>query len=105
VIHLIALEHDRLGDIVTNELKVRVREHMVNIALGPSEQVIDGYNLVPLSQQSVAQMRSDKPSSTTHYYPCHTLSALSEIPLGRLLPLSYRRSPNAVVRKSTRLHV
>jgi hypothetical protein len=74
VVHLITLKQDRLRNIVPDELKLLVVEHVLDVALCPSEQVVDCYHLVSLMQQNITQVRPDKTRSSSYYYSRHTCS-------------------------------
>jgi hypothetical protein len=80
VVELVTLKKDRLRDIVSNELKVRIRGHVAHISLGTGEEVINRHHLVPLAEQHITQMRSYKTGSATHYHSRHIYLSLPTNP-------------------------
>ena len=80
VVELLAFKENWLRDIVSNELKVRVRCHVAHISLGAGEEVINRHHLVPLAEQHITKMRSYKTGSATHYHSRHIYLSLPTNP-------------------------
>lgn len=62
----VAFNHERLNDIVANELKVGVPNPMADGGLGPGEKVVEDMNLVAQDHEAIDEMGADKASTTRH---------------------------------------
>lgn len=62
----VALNHERLNDIVSNELKVGVTDPVGDGSLGTSEEVVKDGNLVAEEHESVDEMGANKTSTAGH---------------------------------------
>jgi hypothetical protein len=54
---------------MAHELEARMIVQVIDVALGAGEQVVDAQHLVPLFEQTINQMRAEKPCSTCHKNP------------------------------------
>ncbi len=58
---------ERKGDVVAQQLEHRVREQVLNVALGAGEVVVDAQHVVTTGQEPLAQMRTDETRPTAHH--------------------------------------
>jgi hypothetical protein len=56
MVYVVTLKQNWLGHVMPNKLKVRIRQEVMDISFGSSEEIIDGYNLMALREQHIAQM-------------------------------------------------
>ena len=62
----IDLEQDRLDDVVADELEARMALEMLDIGALAAEEVVQADDVVPVAQQPLAQMRSEKSRAARH---------------------------------------
>ena len=55
-----AVDLERLGDIVLDELELRVADQVDDVAAMPGQQVVDADHLVALGQETLAKVRADE---------------------------------------------
>ena len=60
VIDLIDLQQDGLDHIMADQFKVRFAQQVANILLLAGEEVIEADDIMPLGNESVAQVRTQK---------------------------------------------
>ena len=58
--NLVDLEHDRLRDIVPNQIEIRPVQEMGDICLLACEKIVDADDVVPVIDEPLAQMRAEK---------------------------------------------
>jgi len=63
---VINLDVQRQRYIMPKELEIRIRQEMRNILFLSRVEVVDANDLMPLGEQALAQVRSDKTSSPGH---------------------------------------
>ena len=51
---------------MAHELKARVPDQVLDVALGAGEEIVDADDVVPIGNQPVAQMRAEKPGASGH---------------------------------------
>ena len=66
IVDLVDLDIERHRDVVPHEFEARLAMQVVEVALGPGEQVVDAQHLVPLFEQPVDQVRADEPRPAGH---------------------------------------
>ena len=64
VVNLIDLKLEWFGDIMKNELKVRLLQQVLDVQFLAREKVVQTNNFIPLRNQSIAQMRTKKACAT-----------------------------------------
>jgi len=82
MVNLINLKQQRLDDIVTNQLEVRIRSQFLNILTTTGHEIIDTDNIISVREQSPAKVRTDKTGPTSEKY-AHA-ATLWPLPPGRL---------------------
>lgn len=60
----IALDHERLNDIVADHLEVGVTDPVGQAGLGTSEEVVDNGDIVAQEHETVDEMGADETSTT-----------------------------------------
>ena len=63
IVDLIDLDVEREGHVVTDELEAMMIEHPVDIATRPGEIVVDADDAGAALEQSLAQVRAEKPGA------------------------------------------
>ncbi len=58
--YLVHLEHDRLGDIVPDQVEVRPIEQVGDVCLLAGEKVIEAHHVVAVVDEALTQMRTKK---------------------------------------------
>jgi hypothetical protein len=58
---LIDLKHDRLRDIVPNQIEVRPTKQVRNVRLLTRKEIIDANNVMSFVDESFAKVRPQKP--------------------------------------------
>lgn len=64
VVDLIDLEFEWLGDVVADELKIRVIEQVHDIAFAAREEVVEADDFVTFVEKSLAKMRTKESGAT-----------------------------------------
>lgn len=64
MIDLINLKKDRLDDIVSDKLEIRVAEMVHNVLLTTCEEIVNNDDSVSSGHQTVHEMRSNESSTT-----------------------------------------
>lgn len=64
----VALNHERLDDIVSDQLKIGVADPMVDGGLGAGEKVVDNGDLMTQEHQTVNEVGSDETGTTGNQY-------------------------------------
>src|SRR5690606_23181377 len=83
VVDLVHLDEERKGDVVANELEIRVIQQVHDVRLVAREEVVGTQHLVSGLQQPVAQVASEESGTAGDQY---TLShQIPQLPLGRVL--------------------
>ena len=62
------LEQDRLDDVVADELEAGMALEMLDVGALAAEEVVQADDVVPVAQQPLAQMRSEKSRAARHQY-------------------------------------
>ncbi|CAN1135367.1 hypothetical protein LINPERHAP2_LOCUS8797 [Linum perenne] len=88
VIDLIYLQQYRLHNVVTNQLKPRVREQMNQIVLPPSEEIINHNYLITARNQLIHEMAPDESSSTGDHNSQPPTAKIRRYPTGDRPPLN-----------------
>jgi len=68
VVDLIDLNIERKSHVVPNKLEPMMVEHMINVALRASEEIVDAYDVPTISEQSLTEMRTEKAGSPGNQY-------------------------------------
>ena len=66
IIDLLYFEQHRLYHIMAQQFKAAVVEQRENIFAAAREKIVEANNIVPLRNQSLAQMRADKTRAARH---------------------------------------
>ena len=68
IVDLVYLDIQRKRDVVADELKTRMCEPVLNVALGTCKKVIEADNLITSLEQAIDEVRSQKTSATGNEY-------------------------------------
>jgi hypothetical protein len=60
MIERVALEQNRLGDVMSEKLEIRIRHEVLNVALRAGKKVIESDNLMTLPQEHITEVRTNK---------------------------------------------
>ncbi|KAL4376791.1 hypothetical protein GQ457_02G002570 [Hibiscus cannabinus] len=66
MVDLVNFQQQRLHDVVSDELEVRVSEMVHDVLFSAGEEVVDDDHAVSPRYQPVHQVRPDEPGSTRH---------------------------------------
>ena len=64
IVDFVALQIERHGHVVADEIEARMAEQVRDVRLAAGEQIVDAEHVVPLPDQPVAQMRTQKSRTT-----------------------------------------
>ncbi|KAL4368777.1 hypothetical protein GQ457_05G002100 [Hibiscus cannabinus] len=67
MVDLVDFQQQRLDDVVSDELEVRVPEMVHHVFFPSSEEIIDDDHTVSPCYQPVDEVRPDEPGSTRHH--------------------------------------
>ena len=60
IVDLVGLDIERERHIVAHQLKIRFTQQRNDVLPAPGEEIVDAQHLVPVFDQSLAQVRADK---------------------------------------------
>jgi hypothetical protein len=80
VVDLIDLNIERKSHVVPNKLEPMMVEHMINVALRASEEIVDAYDVPTISEQPLTEIRAEKAGSPGNQYACFKMHT-PEFPL------------------------
>jgi hypothetical protein len=66
VIDLIDLYVEREGNVVANEFKIRIPYQRSDILLGPRIEIVDTENVVPILEETLAEVGTQKTRPSRH---------------------------------------
>jgi hypothetical protein len=60
IVDLVDLRVERKGDVVAHQLEMLFADQVLDIALGPGEEIVDTDDIAARREQALAQMRAEK---------------------------------------------
>jgi hypothetical protein len=66
VVDFVDLHIKRKGNVVANKFKIRIPDQRSDISLGPRIEIVDTEDIVPILEETLAEMRAQEPGSSGH---------------------------------------